>query len=110
MENRLYTPEIEAAIAELQDVNRGLLASAPIDWHTALGLNSRIFQAIMTLTGVAGALGYWEKEYGSIQALAQLPRPTPPGLGAITLPEGMTLEAFADLILPTQRANLDTDA
>jgi hypothetical protein len=102
MENDLYTPKLGDILAELQAINSELLTPGGLTWQQGNALNSRMFKSLLKLAEVVGGLGYYEREFGSFRELCFRPvaAEPAPGLPAITLPKGVTLEAFADNILP----------
>lgn len=107
MENKLYRPELDEISATLDAAAKVLLnadTADGIDWKTAFELYKSVSEANLRLAGIRGSIGFYENLHGSLGAMALLADKAPatetPGLGTITFPEGVTLESFADNILP----------
>lgn len=105
MEN-LFSATLKEISDEMQSIATALLNSNGMESRELLELYKRLSAANLKLAPVMGSVNYFEREHGSFRELAthKLKHPAPaqpvPGLPAITLPEGVTLEAFADNILP----------
>lgn len=102
MEKTLYTPTLAEIADEINAVATVLLTRPGVG--DDFELYKKLSAATLKLASIQGAIRFFENFHGSLGQMSEqskefIPQPVP-GLGAITLPEGVTLEAFADIILP----------
>jgi hypothetical protein len=102
MDKTLYAPTLDKINDEINAVAYELLNRPGVG--PDFELYKRLSAATMELAGIRGSIRFFENFHGSLGHMSEqskefIPEPAP-GLGAITLPEGVTLEAFADNILP----------